>query len=139
MKRIIISGYIILVLSLIVFVSYAEMQKIVISRANLSDLKGKWTGNRTVGTDTRNTDLEISNDSVPLQCKFTFYDVVWGGRAARTETYDWKARINDQGNLFLRGGNLDLELSLFEDGGKKKLEGNYFWGGVKGTLLFKKR
>ncbi len=138
MKRIIISC-IILVLALIVFVSYAEMRKIVISKANLSDLKGNWTGSRTVGTGTWNTDLEISNDSLPLQCKFTFYDVTMHNRPAGTQTRDWKARINDQGNLFIKGGNLDLELSLYEEGGEKKLEGNYFWVGAKGTMSFKKK
>ena len=139
MKRMIIAGCIILVLALTVFVSYGEMRKIAISQANLSDLKGNWIGSRIVGTDRRNTDLEISNDSLPLQCKFTLYDVVGRGRSARTETYDFKGKINDQGNLFVKGGSIDLELSLYDDGGKKKLEGSYFWVEAKGTMSFKKK
>jgi len=139
MKRMIIAGCIVLVLALTVSVSYGEMRKIAISQANLSDLKGNWIGSRVVGMDRRNTDLEISNDSLPLQCKFTFYDVVAGNKPARTEIYNFKGKINDEGNLFVKGGSLDLELSLYDDGGKKKLEGRYSWAQVNGTLSFKKK
>ena len=140
MKRIIFPWGVILLIISMALVSYAKMEKIAISEGNLGDLKGKWIGSRTVGTgDTRNTDLEISNDSLPLQCKFTFYDITLYNKPARTETRDWKGRINDQGNLFVKGGNVDLELSLYGDGGKKKLEGNYSWAGRKGTMSFKKK
>ena len=123
-------------------VSYAEMQKIALSAANLSDLKGNWVGSRTTGPgDTRNTDLEISNDSLPLQCKFILYEHANIQGVGRTRTLDrnFKGKINDQGNLFVEGANINVELSLYDDGGKKKLEGNYFWAGRKGTMSFKKK
>jgi hypothetical protein len=41
--------------------------------------------------------------------------------------------------LLITGNNIEVELSLYEDDGKKKLEGNYFWKGVKGTMSFKKK
>ena len=143
MKRIVIfSGCIILVLASIVFMSYGEMQKIAISIANLSGLKGNWVGSRTTGPgESRNTDLEISNDSLPLQCKFTLYDFenIQGRGKTKTLDRDLKGKINEEGNLFVEAGNVTVELSLYDDGGKKKLEGNYFWGGRKGTMSFKKK
>lgn len=143
MKRMMIfSGCIILVLASIVLMSYGEMQNIAISQANLSDLKGNWVGSRTTGSgDQRNTDLTISNDSLPLQCKFTLYDFenIQGRGKTKTLDRDFKGKINDQGNLFVEGSNVNVELSLYDDGGKKKLEGNYFWAGRKGTMSFKKK
>jgi hypothetical protein len=140
MKRIIFSWGVILVIFSVVLVSYAEMEKTAISKANLADLKGKWVGSRTDGPITvKNTDMEISNDSLPLQVKLIFYDVIKGGRTSRTEIKDFKAKINDQGNLFHKGPDNEVELSLYRDDGKMKLEGTYYWFGSKGTMSFKKK
>jgi hypothetical protein len=143
MKRMVIFSWcIIFVLASMVFVSYGERQKIAISKANLSDLKGNWVGSRTTGLgDQRNTDLIISNDSLPLECKFTLYDFenIQGRGKTKTLDRDLKGKINDQGNLLVGAGNVEVELSLYDDGGKKKLEGNYSWGGRKGTMSLKKK
>ena len=139
MKRMIFSGCIILVLASMVFVSYAEMQKIALSQANLADLKGKWVGRRTIGPGQKNTDLEISNDSLPVQVKLIFYDVKKAGKATTTEIKDFKGKINDQGNLFHKGPDNEVELSLYKDDGKMKLEGTFYWFGSKGTMSFKKK
>lgn len=120
--------------------SYAKMEKIAISEGNLPDLKGKWTGSRIGGSGMRlNTDLEISNDSLPVQGKFIFYDIQRSGRRGETEIRDFMGKINDQGNLFIKGSNVEVELSLYNDDGKMKLEGNFFWTGAKGTMSFKKK
>jgi len=123
------------------FVSYGEMEKIAISESNLADLKGKWLGNRTVGTvAVKNTDLEITNDSLPLKCKLTMYDVRFQGRAGTTVSLDFIGKINDQGNLLFGGSETEVELSLYKkDDGEMKLEGKYFWKGVRGTMSFKKK
>ena len=140
MKRMIFSGCIILVLASMVFVSYAEMQKIALSQGNLADLKGKWVGSRTLGPGTvKNTDLEISNDSLPVQVKLIFYNVRRPGKMDTTEIRDFKGKINDQGNLFHKGPDNEVELSLYKDDGKMKLEGTFFWFGSKGTMSFKKK
>jgi hypothetical protein len=142
MKRMIFPGCIILVLASMVFVSYAEMQKVALSEGNLADLKGKWTGSRTTqGRIGLNTDLEISNDSLPVQGKLIFYNVRKKGRgqSETTEIHDFKAKINDQGNLFIQGRNNEVELSLYKDDGKMKLDGNFYWFGSKGTMSFKKQ
>ena len=141
MKRMIFSGGIILVLASMVFVSYADMQKVALSEGNLADLKGKWVGSRnTAGRMGINTDLEISNDSLPVQGKLTFYNVrKAGGKSDTTEIRDFKGKINDQGNLFFKGPNNEVELSLYKDDGKMKLEGNFYWFGSRGTMWFKKK
>ena len=143
MKRMIFSGCIVLVLASMVFVSYAEMQKVALSKDNLADLKGKWTGSRTVpGRIGLGTDLEISNDSLPLEVKLTFYRARKKGRGAgdeETQIHNFKAKINDQGNLFFKGSNSELELSLYKDNGNMKLEGDFYWSGSKGTMSFKKQ
>jgi hypothetical protein len=143
MKRMIFPGCIILILASMVFVSYAEMKKIVLSKDNLADLKGKWTGARdTHGRLAQDTDLEIANDSVPVECKFTFYHVRkkgTGPASDTTEIHNFKAKINDQGNLFFTGSKNEVELSLYEDDGKMKLDGNYHWGGDSGAMSFKKQ
>jgi len=141
MKRMIFSVGIVLVLASMVFVSYAEMQKVVLSESNLADLKGKWVGSRnTAARMGINTDLEISNDSLPVQGKLTFYNVrKAGGKSDTTEIRDFKGKINDQGNLFFKGPNNELELSLYKDDGKMKLEGNFYWFGSSGAMSFKKQ
>ena len=140
MKRMIFSGCIVLVLASMVFVSYAEMQKIAVSEGNLADLKGKWVGTRSTGPGkTFNTDLEISNDSLPVQCKFRFYDMRKRGKASSEEIRDVKGKINDQGNLFVKGPDNEVELSLYKDDGKMKLEGNFYWFGARGEMSFRKK
>jgi hypothetical protein len=141
MKRMIFSVGIVLVLASMVFVSYAEMQKVVLSESNLADLKGKWVGSRnTAARMGINTDLEISNDSLPVEGKLIFYNVrKAGGKSDTTEIRDFKGKINDQGNLFFKGPNNELELSLYKDDGKMKLEGNFYWFGSSGAMSFKKQ
>jgi hypothetical protein len=122
-------------------VSYAKMEKMAISKDNLADLKGNWIGSRSVGPGTQlNTDFEISNDGVPVQGKFIFYDVRRSGRRGETKVIDFKnGKINDQGNLLIVSSNMEAELSLYKDDGQMKLEGDFFWAGVKGTMSFKKK
>jgi hypothetical protein len=138
MKKAIFSGCIILVLASMVFVSYAEMKKTVISKSNLADLKGKWVGSRTAGSSTKNTDLEISSDRLPIRGKFTFYDFSKRGRGGTTtETFDFVGEINDQGNLVIKSPN--VELSLYKDDGKMRLEGpSTGWTG-RGIMSFSKK
>jgi hypothetical protein len=62
------------------------------------------------------------------------------GRGRETQIIDFKnGKINDQGNLLITGSNIEVELSLYKDDGKKKLEGNIFWMGAKGTMSFTKK
>ena len=140
MKKIIFLWGVILLIVSMALVGYAKMEKIAISKDNLAELKGEWIGSRTIGPGTvKNTDLEILNDTLPLQVKLTFYDVKKPGKAFTTEIRDFKGKINDQGNLFHKGPDNEVELSLYNDDGKMKLEGTYYWFGSKGTMSFKKK
>jgi hypothetical protein len=116
MKRIIFPWGVILLIISMALVSYAKMEKIAISEGNLPDLKGTWIGSRIMGAGTRlNTDLGISNDSLPVQGKFIFNDIMRGGRHGETEIRDFKnSKINDQGNLLITGSNMEVELSLYK-------------------------
>jgi len=132
-------------ITLVAFVGDAAAQSQPISKSDLSDLKGKWKGERSFATGQRpNTDLEISNDTLPLECKLILYEVQQraggaGGRGAtRTETREFKAKINEKGNLYSKGGNFEMELSLYKSDGKMKLEGDFFLGGSRGTISVKK-
>jgi hypothetical protein len=131
-------------ITLVVFVGDGAAQPQPISRGDLPDLKGKWKGERSVKTGERmNTDLEISNDTLPLECKLIFYEVKstgTGGRGPeRTETREFKAKINEKGNLYSKWGNFEMELSLYRSGGNMKLEGDFYWGGARGTISVKKK
>jgi hypothetical protein len=141
MKRMIFSGCIVFVLASLAFVSYAQMQKIAISKGNLPDLKGNWTGSRSPKPGTNlHTDLEISNDSLPVHGRLTFYDVKKRGKSD-TEIHELKGgKINDKGNLLFEGrASLKLELSLYKEEGAMKLEGQFFASERSGTISLKKR
>ena len=141
-KMMIFSGCVVLVLTSMVFVSYAEMQKIALSEANLAELKGKWVGSRSLGPGFNfNTDLEIFNDSLPIQGRYILHDVkTQGGRSSTMDVIDFKeGKINDQGNLLITARNIEMELSLYKDDGKLKLEGGFFAPAGRGTLSFKKK
>ncbi|MBP1699699.1 MAG: hypothetical protein H6Q41_4887 [Deltaproteobacteria bacterium] len=141
MKRMIFPGCIVLVLVSLAFVSYGEMQKIAISKGNLADLKGKWTGSRSPkpGT-TLSTDLEISKESLPVHAKLIFYNVKKRGKSD-TEIHELKGgKINDKGNLLFEGrASLKLELSLYKEGDRMKLEGQYFSSERGGPISLEKK
>jgi hypothetical protein len=140
MKRMILSWGIILLTISVALVSYAKMEKIAITKDNLTDLKGNWIGSRSIGPgDARNTDLEIYNDVLPVKGKFVLY----GGRkkaSEGTKTINFNnGKINDQGNLLIEGSNLEAELSFYKDDGMMKLEGDFSLKVGKGTMSFKKK
>ncbi len=141
MKRIVFWGIFIQFFILMGLVSYAAMTREPITEANLSDLKGKWEGWRTVGvTHNLRTELEIYNDTLPLKGKFIFEQVKRQDRGGGTpHTMEFKgARIKD-GNFYGKGGVNEWELSLHKDDGKMKLEGDFYFRGAKGTMSLKKK
>jgi len=141
MKKMIFPGGVIILIISMALVSYAKMEKTAISEGNLTDLKGKWVGTRTVGMYALDTELEISNDSLPVQGKVIFHQVGRPGMPSGTQIVDFKdGKINDKGNLLVKDSAIELELSLYKDAGKMKLEGDFSaMGGVKGTMSFKKK
>jgi len=143
MRRSIFFGCVVLMFILTGSLSYAAMTKTPISPSDLPILKGKWVGSRASGpARTFNTDLEISNEGLPVQGKIIFHDVPLPGHAGVGETkiVNFKnGEINDQGNLLVKLRNFEVELSLYKDDAKMKLEGDYSGTmGSRGTMWFKK-
>jgi hypothetical protein len=141
MKRVILPGGVIVLIISLALGCYAKMEKTAISVGNLADLKGKWVGSRTVRMNTLNTDLEISNDSLPVQGKVIFYQVGRPGVTSMRQIFNFKdGEVNDKGNLLITSSPVELELSLYKDAGKMKLEGDFTsMGGVRGTMSFEKK
>jgi hypothetical protein len=139
MKKIIFWVFFIHISILIGLVSYAAMTKEPISENNLSDLKGKWEGWRTLTGGNFRTELEIDNDTLPLKGKFTFHDVKRKGKMSGTNTMDFgKGRIKDN-NFYVKKEENEIELSLHKGDGKMKLEGDFYFAGNRGTMSLNKK
>lgn len=141
MKKMNFVWYGFLLLTLVVFVSDGAAQQ-PITKDDLPGLKGKWEGTRTLTGFVANSDLEISNDTLPLEGKLIFHNIAGsrrGGSPGRSETVDFKGTINDKGNIYIKAGTVEVELSLYKGDGAAKLEGDFSSGGGKGRLLFKKK
>ncbi|MBS3919509.1 MAG: hypothetical protein KG012_11555 [Deltaproteobacteria bacterium] len=141
MKKIVFWGVFIQIFILIGLVSYAAMTKEPISEGNLSDLKGKWEGWRTLTRGDYRTELEIYNDTLPLKGKIIFHDVDRRGKMSGTNDVGFEqGKIRDN-NFYLKwaGGKGEVDLSLYKDGGKMKLEGDCYLWGSRGTMSLKKK
>jgi len=140
MKKIVFWGIFILVFILMGLASYAAMTREPISEGNLSDLKGKWEGWRSVGASHNSrTELEIYNDTLPLKGKFIFHDIKRGDRMSASQTMEFKGGRIENGNFYVKGGQNYWELSLHKGDGKMKLEGDFYIRGAKGTMSLKKK
>jgi hypothetical protein len=139
MKKVVIWGVFIPILILVGLASYAAMTKVAISEGNLSELKGKWGGWRTLrGRDFR-TELEISNDTLLLKGKFIFHDLQRKGKTSGTYTLEFKQGMIKDGNLYLEHGQDYFELSLHKDDGKMRFGGDFNSMGHSGTISLNKK
>jgi len=143
MKKVIVLVGMILLFVFMAMASYALYTKKPITPVDLPSLKGKWSGDRVVGTkpDKYLVDLEINNDKLPIEGKLTLHKVIRGGQKGRTEVYNLlkNSEINKEGNLVIKGKEVVFELSLYTEGGKMKLEGNYKFQDLDGTLSVYKK
>jgi len=142
MKKIVSLGCIVLLSTLMALVSCATLPNKPISKSDLPSLKGKWEGQRTTGAGTAaNTDLEIFNDTLPLKGTLTVHNVVTRqGTPGRTVVHEFQGgTINEAGNFILKSDQILFELSLYQGEGKMKLEGDYYYWGFKGKVVFYKK
>jgi len=139
MKKIVFFGVLIPIFILIGWVSYAAMTKEPISESNLSDLKGKWEGWRTVNNRNFRTELEIDNESLPLKGKFLFHEIQRKDKMGGTHTLEFKQGIIKDNNLYLKRGQDEFDLSLHKGDGKMKLEGDFYSMGHRGTISLNKK
>ncbi len=151
MKKTIFLVGICLLLGSMVWVSCAPAPKTIITKSNLSNLKGNWQGWTTfssVPSQPVLTNLKIANDTVPLQGSITLNNVP-DPVAARFPADSKSAggdvaidfsngRITDQGTLIGQSGQNFLELTYYA-GEKSKLDGWFYYYGARGTVEFRKK
>ncbi len=121
---------------------YAEMAKKPITAADLSSLKGKWKGERVIkgAGDKYPADMEIVNDKLPLKGKLNLYHVMREGSKDRTEVIGLgKSELTKNGGLLVKGALVKVELFLYTEGSKMKLEGNYQFQDLNGILTLIKQ
>jgi hypothetical protein len=144
MKRAIISIGVVSIFVFVAIASHALYTKKPITTKDLPTMKGKWEGERVIqdirGENKYPVDLEINNDKLPLQGKMTLHKVMKAGQKDRTEIMGLKnSEINKEGNLLIKGQQFQVELSLYVEEGKMKLEGDYQFEGLRGTLTVYKK
>jgi hypothetical protein len=151
MRRVLCLAGVSLLLVSMVLVSCAPVQKTMVTKSNLSTLKGTWQGWTTfssVQSSPIRTTLEITNDTVPVRGRITL-DNLPGAVAsifpadAKTAgndvTIDFKnGMISDQGTLIGQTGQNFLELTL-SVGEKMKMNGWFYYYGAKGTVELTKK
>ncbi len=134
-----------------VWVSCAPLQKTIITKSNLSTLKGTWQGWTTFSSVQSNpilTTLHITNDTVPVQGNITLNNLprvvasifpADAKTAGGNITIDFKnGMISDQGTLIGQTGKNFLEITL-SAGEKMKLNGWFYYYGFKGTMDLTKK
>ena len=140
-----------LLLVSVAFVSCAPVQKTVITKNNLSALKGKWEGWTTFSSFQANpvlTTMEIDNETVPLKGKINLINVpdkiaaTFPGvalAAGNNIIIDFaNGEISDQGTFIGQTGKNFLELTLLA-GAKMKMNGWFYYYGSKGTVELTKK
>lgn len=139
-----------LLLVSMVWVSCAPMPKTIITKGNLSALKGTWLGSMvTASNNTALLRLEIYNDTVPVQGKITLMNIPQpiadyipadefpsGSKEAVIPFKNGK--ITDQGTLIGQTGMNFMELTYYA-GEKPKLNGWFYFYGLKGTVTVHKQ
>jgi hypothetical protein len=134
-----------------VLVSCAPVQKTMVTKSNLSSLKGTWQGWTTFSSVQSTpilTTLEITNDTVPVQGRITLENLprtVASIFPADAKTADNDLTINfkngmisDQGTLIGQTGQNFLELTL-SVGEKMKMNGWFYYYAAKGTVELTKK
>ena len=151
MKKVICLVGIGILLVSIAFVSCAPVQKTIITKNNLSTLKGTWEGWTVFSTFQANpvlTKLEIDNDAVPIKGRINLFNLPqkvadnFPGvplSAGNNITIDFaNGEISDQGTLIGQTGKNFLELTLLA-GEKMKMNGWFYYYGSKGTVELTKK
>jgi hypothetical protein len=151
MKKVICLVGIGILLVSIAFVSCAPVQKTIITKSNLSTLKGTWEGWTIFSTFQGNpvlTTMEIDNDTVPIKGKINLFNLPQKVAdsfpgvalpAGNNITIDFaNGEISDQGTLIGQTGKNFLELTLLA-GEKMKMNGWFYYYGSKGTVELTKK
>ncbi len=149
-RRICLVGIGLLLVS-VASLSCAPAQKTIITKNNLSVLKGSWQGWTTFSTAQATpvlTTVNITNDTVPLMGNVMLFNVpqqvanILPGAAlpaGNNVTIDFaNGEISSEGTLVNHGGKNFCDLTLFA-GEKPKLSGWFYYYGAKGTMDLTKK
>jgi hypothetical protein len=151
MRRVLCLAGVSLLLVSMVLVSCAPVQKTMVTKSNLSTLKGTWQGWTTFSSVQSNpirTTLQITNDTVPVRGNITLNNLPGAvasifpadaKTAGNDVIIDFKnGMISDQGTLIGQTGQNFLELTL-SVGEKMKMNGWFYYYGAKGTVELTKK
>ncbi len=149
-KRIYLVGIGLLLVS-VTLMSCAPVQKTMITKNNLSTLKGSWQGWTSFSAVQARpvlTTMNITNDAVPLTGNIILFnlpqqvaDILPAASlpAGNNVTIDFaNGGVSSEGTLVNHGGSNFIELTLFA-GEKPKLSGWFYYYGVKGTMELTKK
>ncbi len=149
-KRIYSVGMGLLLVS-VALLSCAPAQKTIITKNNLSLVKGSWQGWTTFSAVTAApvlTTVNITNDAVPLMGNVMLFNIpqqvanILPGAAlpaGNNVTIDFaNGEISSEGTLVNHGGKNLIDLTLFA-GEKPKLKGWFYYYGAKGTMELTKK
>ena len=134
-----------------VSLSCAPVQKTMITKSELSALKGKWEGWTNFSSFPSNpvlSTMDINNDTVPVKGKINLINLPqriadsFPGVAlpsGNTVTIDFaNGKITDQGTLIGQSGENFLELTYY-GGEKPKFNGWFYYYGMRGTVELTKK
>ena len=149
-KRICLVGVGLLLVS-VALLACAPVQKTMITKNNLSLVKGTWQGWTTFSTVSAApvlTTMKITNDTVPLTGSIILTNVPQQVAnilpsaalpAGNNVTIDFaNGEISSDGTLVNHGGKNFIDLSFFA-GEKPKLSGWFYYYGAKGTMELTKK
>jgi hypothetical protein len=132
MKRALFLAMVIVLVSAFAIAKTADTP---ITPADLTDLKGAWTGTRSGRTGINRMDLNINNDSLPLKGDITFH---WPKHEPTTSHFTGQI-VDGRLKLSWNRGNGSADLSLRKkDDGSMELRGPIFGRGFSSSVTFKK-
>ena len=142
-----------LLLVLVGLLSCAQVpvEKTIVTEGNLSALKGTWSGwtsFKGLASSSVLTNLEISNDTVPIQGTITLYNLPQGVAnlfpneslsLGNNFTLDFKnGLISDKGTIIAESGKNSLELAYYA-GEKPRVDGWFLYYSANGTMTLTKK
>lgn len=132
MKKKIISGWLVLFwVSVALLLGCASIPMKPLSKDDISDLKGRWEGDRYGASYTHRTEIEIFDEN--LKGKITFY-----GTTSGTVDYPFYGKIENGKLVCIWSKDQWVRFSFHKGDVKMELKGDYQWMQWGGTMSLRK-